>query len=385
MHHKNSAKAAGEIRLIMVRRIDIKPEMLAWAIQRAGHVVAVYLSEHPDVDAWYKQEKQPTEKQLEDFAKKIHIPYGYLFLNEPSREEVPIPMFRGNAGDGGFNLNVYDTVLSVQRRQEWLTDYLIENEYDVCSCVGTITLQTSLTDTVRALRHLLQLDEDWAFDRKDPTDAVNFLTEHIEELGIAVSFNSGVDNNNRREIPVEECRGFALVNAVAPFIFVNNKDSKTAQLFTLIHETTHILLGTSAGFGGDVDKIHDATERYCDKVAAAFLMPADLVRNNWRGISETAKKFKVSELAMARRAHEMHLISGEEYHSFYLEYQNRPIPVKKSSGFGNFYATATKRVGRLFAVHIINAVNSRQLDYLQAYRLTGMYGNTYQTFVKKLV
>ena len=294
-------------------------------------------------------------------------------------------MFRGNAGDGGFNLNVYDTVLSVQRRQEWLTDYLIENEYDVCSCVGTITLQTSLTDTVRALRHLLQLGEDWAFDRKDPTDAVNFLTEHIEELGIAVSFNSGVDNNNRREIPVEECRGFALVNAVAPFIFVNNKDSKTAQLFTLIHETTHILLGTSAGFGGDVDKIHDATERYCDKVAAAFLMPADLVRNNWRGISETAKKFKVSELAMARRAHEMHLISGEEYHSFYLEYQNRPIPVKKSSGFGNFYATATKRVGRLFAVHIINAVNSRQLDYLQAYRLTGMYGTTYQTFVKKLV
>ena len=35
----------------MVQRIDIKPEMLAWAIQRAGYDVNVYLSEHPDVEA----------------------------------------------------------------------------------------------------------------------------------------------------------------------------------------------------------------------------------------------------------------------------------------------------------------------------------------------
>ncbi len=359
--------------------------MIAWAIRRAGYTVVVYLSEHPAVDAWYRQETQPTEKQVEDFAQRIHIPYGYLFLSEPSHEEVPIPMFRGSAGDGGFNLNVYDTVLSVQRRQEWLTDYLTENEYDVCNCVGIITLQTPIAETVGVLRRLLQLNEDWAFARRDSADAVNNLTEHIEDLGIAVSFNSGVDNNNRREIPVEECRGFALVNTVAPFIFVNNKDSKTAQLFTLIHETTHILLGTSAGFGGDMDQIYDATERYCDKVAAAFLMPADLVKVNWCGIAATAKKFKVSELAMARRANELRLIRREEYRAFYMEYQQRPIPVKKSSGFGDFYATATKRVGRLLALHIINAVNSRQLDHLQAYRMTGMYGKTYQTFVKKLV
>ena len=97
----------------MVHRIDIRPKMLAWAIRRAGYDVAVYLSEHPDVEGWYSQEKRPTEKQLEEFAKKIHIPYGYLFLNEPSQEAVPSPLFRGNAGNGGFNLNVYDTVLSV--------------------------------------------------------------------------------------------------------------------------------------------------------------------------------------------------------------------------------------------------------------------------------
>lgn len=359
--------------------------MLTWAIERAGHDVSVYLDEHPDVAQWVNNEKQPTERQLEEFAKSVHIPYGYLFLSTPPHEEVPIPMFRGSSGSGAFNLNVYDTVLSVQRRQEWLTDYLEENEYETCSCVGVISLQTPIPEAVHILRQLLQLNEDWAFNRRNASDAVNHLTEKLEDLGIAVCFNSGVENNNRREIPVEECRGFALVNETAPFVFINNKDSKTAQLFTLIHEMAHILLGKSAGFGGDLEIIHDVTERYCDQVAAAFLMPGELVCRIWSGITNTARKFKVSELAMARRAHELNLITREEYRNFYLEYKSRPIPAVRKTGYGDFYATATKRVGRLLAVHISNAVKSHQLDYLQAYRLTGMYGNTYQTFVKRLV
>ena len=359
--------------------------MLTWAIERAGHNVAVYLDEHPDVVQWVNGEKQPTQRQLEEFAKSVHIPYGYLFLSEPSHEEVPIPMFRGTSGNGTFNLNVYDTVLSVQRRQEWLTDYLVENEYEVCTCVGIISLQTPIQEAVGILRRLLHLSEDWVFDRRDASAAVNYLTERIEDLGIAVCFNSGVENNNRREIPVDECRGFALVNETAPFIFINNKDSKTAQLFTLMHETAHILLGKSAGFGGDLDIIHDVTERYCDKIAAAFLMPRELVCNLWTGITNTARKFKVSEIAMARRANELNLITREEYRKFYFEYKCRPVPAARKSGYGDFYATATKRVSHLLAVHIVNAVRSHQLDHRQAYRLTGMYGNTYQTFVKRLV
>ena len=55
----------------MIHRIDIKPEMLAWAIERAGHDVAVYLGQHPDVDAWYRQEKQPTTRDAEEIIRRI--------------------------------------------------------------------------------------------------------------------------------------------------------------------------------------------------------------------------------------------------------------------------------------------------------------------------
>lgn len=367
----------------MTYRIDINKDMLTWAILRAGFNLAAYMHKHPIEASWISGDKQPTVRQLEEFAARVHVPYGYLFLPEPPHEEIPIPMFRGEAGGRSFNLNVYDTVLSVKRRQDWLADYLKENEYETCKCVGIITLLTPIGEAVNVMRSLLCIDEKWAFERKSPSDAVNYLTERIESLGISVSFNSGVESNNKREIPVEDCRGFVLVDDVVPFIFVNNKDSKTAQLFTLAHEMAHVLLGKSAGYGGDLDRIHDITERFCDNVAAAFLVPAELLREEWNGIEKTARRFRVSDLMMARRAHNLGIIRDAEYRAFYLEYRNRPLPPKNKSGFGDFYATALKRVGHLFAVHVNNAVNNRKLDYLQAYRLTGMYGNTYNTFIKK--
>lgn len=55
--------------------------------------------------------------------------------------------------------------------------------------------------------------------------------------------------------------------------------------------------------------------------------------------------------------------------------------VKKEHEGGSFYLTSVKRVGRIFAIHVRNAVNNRQLSYTEAYRLTGLYGKTYQNFM----
>ena len=64
-----------------------------------------------------------------------------------------------------------------------------------------------------------------------------------------------------------------------------------------------------------------------------------------------------------------------------MEYSHRPIVEKKKGGGGDFYLSSVKRVGKLFAIHVRNAVNSRQLEYTEAYRLTGLSGNTYQHFM----
>ena len=132
-----------------------------------------------------------------------------------------------------------------------------------------------------------------------------------------------------------------------------------------------------AGFDGEY---HDQIETYCDKVAAEFLVPSVLLKENWTTIEECAKKFNVSTLVIARRAHDLDIISDREYREFYLRYRAIGKVKKKSSG-GAFYPTAVKRVGRLFAIHVYNAVRSEQISYTEAYRLTGLYGKTFDKFM----
>lgn len=362
--------------------VTIPKEMYLWAIERAGYNVEEFVRTRRDVAMYIEGEKKPTPRQLEKFAASVHVPVAFLMLPTPPVEKSPIPMFRGKAGEGRFDLNVYQTILDVQSRQEWLSDYLAENELDECHFVGKYKLDLPVKDMAEIIRRHLDLSIDWMFDFRNPAKTVNHLTERIEGVGVCVFFSGIVGNNTRRSLDVEECRGFALVGeANAPMIFVNNSDSKTAQMFTLAHEFTHVLVGFSAGYAGFYGEYHDYVESYCDKVAAEFLVPEVLLQENWTSIEDSAKRFNVSTLVIARRAHDLGIISNEEYREFYLRYRANAHVKKDNAGGGAFYKTAAKRVGRLFAIHVYNAVRSRQLSYTEAYRLTGLHGSTFDKFM----
>lgn len=371
----------------MKTEISVKSNMLTWAIHRAGYDMQVFAEKHPNILKWLSGEKNPTVKQLEEFSKKVFLPFGILLLSEPPKEKLPFTFFRTGAGSTNHvNVNVYDTIQLLQQRQAWLRDYLIEHEFEPLPFVDKFKSGGSVQAIVNDIRTTLKLPENWASAFSNWQEAQDHLVTHIEDNGIITMFNGVVENNGHRKIPVEECRGFVLVDSLAPFMFVNNSDFKSAQMFTIAHELAHIWTGHSAGFDfRELLPANDPIERLCDQVAAEFLVPQDAFNRVWAGnIGQTARYFKVSEIVIARRAMDTGKITKSEFRAFYKSYASREFARKENqSGGGDFYATAKKRISLTFATHVNNAVKSGELLYRDAYKLTSMKGDTFQTFFEK--
>jgi Zn-dependent peptidase ImmA (M78 family) len=366
--------------------INVNSNILIWAITRAGFDVIKFTEKYPRVKKWLEGEKEPTVKQLEDFSRKVYLPFGYLFLDEPPKEKLPIPFFRSNGNQTEkVSVNIYDTILLLQQRQDWLKEYLIENEFEKLSYVGRFNGNFDVKAIVNDIRKVLKLKENWASSFYTWEEALNFLVETIEDKGIITVFNGVVENSTRRKIPVDECRGFVLVDDLAPFMFINNADYKSAQMFTIVHELAHIWTGNSAGF--DFRKLqpaNDPIEKLCDQVAAEFLVPERVFNDSWRKNPNTrilARNFKVSEIVVAL---DTGMWTKKEFFKFYENYRNREFVKKeKQSSGGDFYATAKKRLSITFASHVNQAVKTGQLLYRDAYKLTSMKGDTFDKFFSK--
>lgn len=371
----------------MKTEITINPTLITWAITRAGFDVDKFLDNNPIIQKWIEEVKKPTVKQLENFAHKVHIPFGYLFLPEPPKETIPFPFFRtGNQQTDKVSLNVFDTIQILQRRQDWITEYLQDNEQEPLSFVGRFNENATANEVVADIRNTLELQPNWACNFATWEETLAFITNKIEAIGVFINFNGIVENNTHRPISVDECRGFVLVNPYAPFMFVNAADAKAAQLFTIIHELAHIWLGESAGFDNQNLMPADAPiEKLCDAIAAEFLVPTSSLIDIWQdkpSIDYAKRFFKVSPIVIARRALDLGLISRSAFFTFYNGYIESFKQKKESQkGGGDFYATARKRVSVTFASYVNQAVNQNKLLYRDAYKITGLKGDTYQKFV----
>jgi Zn-dependent peptidase ImmA (M78 family) len=374
----------------MATRIEnINSKIINWAITRAGNNLEEFYLENPNVLEWINGDKKPTIKQLENFTHKVHVPFGYMFMNTPPNEELPIPFFRtGAAPRDRVSLNVYHTIQIIKDRQNWLTNYLQDSGYADLDFVARYDDNSDYKEIANDIRNTLKLQVNWASKHNTWEQALDYLTLQIEEIGIIINFNGIVGNNTKRKISVDECRGFVLVNKKAPFLFINSADAKAAQMFTLIHELAHIWLGESAGFDNkQMLPADDPTEMLCDKVAAEFLVPEIFFREKWKSsqnIKYLSSVFKVSPIVVARRALDLGLMSKPVFFDFYNNYISAFKNKKENqSTGGNFYATAKKRISLRFASYVNNAVKENNLLYRDAYKLTSLKGNTYEKFVNE--
>lgn len=378
-----------------MNRISIRPEMLRWARERAGLDQRELSSRFPNLSAWESGEALPTFKQLEGFAQATRTPFGFLFLPEPPEQTLPIPDFRTlQVRSIPPSPDLLDTVYSMQRRQDWLREERIDDEAEALEFVGNASLNEDPAAVGAEMRRTLGLSDGWAAEVTTWREAVSELRRTIESAGVMAVINGIVGNNTHRKLQVKEFRGFALTDRYAPLVFVNGADAKSAQMFTLAHELAHVWLGPAgegiSGFEGILPG-NNNIEKFCDRAAAEFLVPAAELKALWRDVKgsrdpygRVSKHFKVSPIVAARRAMDLRLITRDSFFAFYTEYTKRERQLAKDDGGGDFYRNQNTRVGQAFATRVIRAAMSGRLSFKEAYDLTGLHGGAFQKYAKRL-
>lgn len=378
--------------------LALQPTVLRWARERAGLDVPA-LAEKIKTKPQKVQDWELTGKltfgQAEKVAHYTHTPIGHLFLAKPLDDRLPIPDFRtvGDTPVGHPSPDLLETVQSMQRRQNWMRDELIEEGQPALPFVGSATMRSKPETVAADMRKALGFGQDWADEIGTWTDALRVLRQRVEAAGILIFINGVVGNNPHRHLDPDEFRGFALSDGYAPLVFINGADAKSAQMFTIAHELAHLWLGLDGVSNFEaLQPGPDKSEQFCNKAAAEFLVPASELRGCWDQAKSQAepyqylaKRFKISPLVAARRALDLGLVSREDYFKFYRAYlqDERRKQDAKDSG-GDFYKTQNVRVGPRFGRAVIRAAKEGRLLYRDAFQLIGMSGATFDKFAKAL-
>lgn len=367
-------------------RVEVRPSVLEWARARSGIDDETLGKRFPRYDEWLAGQAAPTLKQLLTFAHRTHTPVGFLFLDEPPVEEVPIPDFRTIAdrpvGTGqGVSADLLDVVYTCQARQEWYRDHQLLNGEPPLAFLGAAAVSDSVDSAAGAMRSLL----DWTAEARGRCStwdaALSWLREHAEAAGVLVMISGIVGSDTHRKLDPQEFRGFALADPYAAVVFVNGADSKAAQVFTLAHELAHLWLGETAL--SDLDPLSTRTnevERWCNHVAAEFLVPMaeflslfDPRSDLHTQLQPLAAHFRVSTQVILGRIREAGALTWGQYLKELDEEQARvaALIAQRGSG-GNYYNTKPVQIGKRFARALVASALEGRTSYTEAFRLLGL-------------
>ena len=361
-------------------RVPVDPGLIRWA--RIPYETLA--TRFKRLSEWEDGATQPTLRQIEAFAHAVHVPVGYLFLTEPPEEAIPIPDFRtvGAEQMGRASPNLLDTIYACQERQGWYRDFVRISGRARLDFAGSATLASSREGVAASMRETLDFDVAARRECGTWTEALRLFIRRAEEAGVLVMVSGVVRSNTHRQLDPAEFRGFALTDPDAPLVFINGRDSRAAQMFTLAHELAHVWLGASAlsNLGVAPRTGIRPEEVWCNAVAAEFLVPLGALKADLRrrealreALSRLARAFKVSTLVILRRLLDADWLDRDRFDAAWeAEVERLRNLARSGSGGGDFYRTTLARVSRRFARALVVSTLEGHTLYRDAFRMLGV-------------
>lgn len=369
-------------------RVTIQPSVLRWALKRTGLTNDELQKIFPKIFEWTNGESSPTLKQAQELAKRARIPFGRLLLKEPTGEDMGVADFRTvkNIGIEDVSPDLQEVISSAQSRLAWYSEYALDVGIEAPPLLGIVAEDDPVAAVAVKVRELLDLELSKPLSGPDK---VRTLVAKMEDAGILVSRNSIVGSSTKRKLSVDEFRGFTLTEDGYCLVFVNTRDAKTAQLFSLAHELGHVVLG-KPGISDHSDQLK--VERWCNRFAAEFLAPPSAV-NEWfdpeepilTSVENLAKKFGMSREAILWRLVELQFITRENASRVVAVIKQKAYDEeneKDTTGAPPPYILIRSRVGSRFFETVSHAAETGYLPDREAARYLG--AASYHSFEKLL-
>jgi len=339
--------------------IPVNSELLVWAREFRSLTMADAAAKlNIDIDkleALENGKALPSLSLFENIATKYRLPQATLFMESPpSVPELPSDFRTIEGGKPKLSFDFSVAFSSVNNFRRVLG--LISKEDDEYKSVNLARYNMSASPETVAIKERERLG--LAFDTSlnwNSNEAFKRWRAIIESHGVPVFF---------KKFPMEDCKGFTINHSGSnPIIVINKSDPfEKSRIFTLIHEYCHLLIG-EPGLS-DLDN-RNKVEAYCNKFAAAFLMPKDALRElikswpnspvDWedKKIKQWSGRLKVSQIALAIRLESLGLAPTgfSRKYSAYTGY----TPSKRKSNGGSHVSTVLSELGSLYTSSIFQA------------------------------
>jgi len=353
---------------------SVNPAMLVWArqtsgltvdkaAQRAGLKESFGRTGAERLTALETGKEDPTRTQIMDLAKAYRRPLLTFYMSKPPVESDRGEDFRTFSGPRPQDMEgLLDALLRDVRARHLVVQDVVADDEEAAqvSFVGSVSSKSGAVAVLKVLRRLIPITVTELRRERLPEAMFARLRKTVEALGVFVLLVGDL-GNHVTTIDTSVFRGYAIADKVAPFIVINDKDTKTAWSFTLLHEMAHLILGAS-GISGDT-LAGSPVEQICNQVASSFLLGDDELPEAARTIQDLsadtalpllisfAEERKVSPDLVAYRLLRSGAITEAAWNEVRVALRDRLEAIRKTrpeqKGGADFYRVRRQRLGGL--------------------------------------
>lgn len=339
---------------------SVNPKVLKWARLSANKslsdVATVFKKSDNDIIEWEEGTNYPTYVQLETLAYKIYKrPIAVFFFPEPPSEPGAVRSYRKLLHYRFDNISpdVMYFIRQAQAMQLFLSDLDAIEYFDLELLYNSLDI--NLDDDTDAIAESIRSELDIKLSDQirwnSNAIAMSVWRNHIQNKGVFVF---------KRPFKDDLVSGFCIVEDKYPVIYVNNTHPFSRQIFSLIHELIHVLLGKygislrDSYITNSPDGNIRRVESFCNKVASNVLVPnsdfSDYIEYDFLN-SQTytllSNRYSVSREVILRKSLDNELINKDTYNKFieswYTDFNN----LSKREG-GSYYNNQKAYLGKKY-------------------------------------